>query len=205
MENQKNNKGVISLLIVIIVILSVLCVLFATGTITLKSNDVDNSGTNENINDNNQTNEDNNDEEKESNWVDYLLSRHILDAKVSRIRSKDLGDAEDFNKTETITMDEVKEILSNFKNSKLTKTWSQGRGGPDKDHLTIAYENNDQKYEFEIYYGTIVVDKLDDELKNILEQNKYDEKNTEYKNMEGSFYFYSIDNYNETIFDKYFN
>jgi len=204
-ENQKNNKGVISLLIVIIVILSVLCVLFATGTITLKSNDVDNSGTNENINDNNQTNEDNNDEEKESNWVDYLLSRHILDAKVSRIRSKDLGDAEDFNKTETITMDEVKEILSNFKNSKLTKTWSQGRGGPDKDHLTIAYENNDQKYEFEIYYGTIVVDKLDDELKNILEQNKYDEKNTEYKNMEGSFYFYSIDNYNETIFDKYFN
>ena len=44
-----------------------------------------------------------------------------------------------------------------------------------------------------------------EELKNILEQNKYDEKNTEYKNMEGSFYFYSIDNYNETIFDKYFN
>ncbi|MBQ2872889.1 MAG: hypothetical protein IJE89_02700 [Bacilli bacterium] len=205
MENQKNNKGVIALLIVIIVILSVLCVLFATGTITLKSNDVDNSGTNENINDNNQTNEENNDEEKESNWVDYLLSRHILDAKVSRIRSKDLGDTEDFSKTETITMDEVNEILSNFKNSKLTKTWSQGRGGPDKDHLTIAYENNDQKYEFEIYYGTIVVDKLDDELKNILEQNKYDEKNAEYKNMEGSFYFYSIDNYNETIFDKYFN
>ena len=102
-------------------------------------------------------------------------------------------------------MDEVKEILSNFKNSKLTKTWSQGRGGPDKDHLTIAYENNDQKYEFEIYYGTIAVDELDDEFKNILEQNKYDEKNTEYKNMEGSFYFYSIDNYNETIFDKYFN
>lgn len=183
----KNNKGVIVLLIVIIIILSVLCVLFATGTIILKSNNVENNNINEN------------------NWVDYLLSHHILDAKISRIRSKDLGDAEDVNKTETITIDEVKEVLSNFKNSKLTKTWSQGRGWPDKDHLTIVYENNDKKYEFEIYYGTIAVDELDDEFKNILEQNKYDEKNTEYKNMEGSFYFYSIANYNETIFDKYFN
>lgn len=51
MENQKNNKGVIALLIVIIVILSALCVLFATGTITLKSNDVDNNETNTNNND----------------------------------------------------------------------------------------------------------------------------------------------------------
>ena len=53
MENQKNNKGVIALLIVIIVILSALCVLFATGTISFKSNDVDNNETNENINDTN--------------------------------------------------------------------------------------------------------------------------------------------------------
>ena len=42
MENQKNNKGVIALLIVIIVILSALCVLFATGTISLKSNNENN-------------------------------------------------------------------------------------------------------------------------------------------------------------------
>ena len=43
MENQKNNKGVIALLIVIIVILSALCVLFATGTISFNSNDIDNN------------------------------------------------------------------------------------------------------------------------------------------------------------------
>lgn len=60
MENQKNNKGVIALLIVIILILLVLCILFATGTITFKSNDVENSGTNQNINDNNQVSDDNN-------------------------------------------------------------------------------------------------------------------------------------------------
>lgn len=58
MENQKNNKRVIALLIVIIVILSVLCVLFATGTISFKSNDVYNNEKNQTVNDNNQTNQD---------------------------------------------------------------------------------------------------------------------------------------------------
>lgn len=38
MRNQNNNKGVIALLVVIIVILAVLCVLFATGTISLTNN-----------------------------------------------------------------------------------------------------------------------------------------------------------------------
>ena len=45
MENQNNNKGVIALLIVIIILLSILCVLFATGTISFKSNEVDNNET----------------------------------------------------------------------------------------------------------------------------------------------------------------
>lgn len=46
---MKNNKVVISLLIVLIVILSTLCILFATGTISFKPNDVDNNGTNKNV------------------------------------------------------------------------------------------------------------------------------------------------------------
>ena len=52
MVNQKNNKVVILLLIVIIVILSALCVLFATGTISLKSNGVDNNDSEQNITEN---------------------------------------------------------------------------------------------------------------------------------------------------------
>jgi len=50
---NKNNKGLITLLIVIIVILLGLCVLFSTGTISFKSNDVDNNEINQNINENN--------------------------------------------------------------------------------------------------------------------------------------------------------
>lgn len=54
MENNKtNNKLVIILLVIIVTILSVLCILFATGTISLKSNDVDNNKPNDNVNNNN--------------------------------------------------------------------------------------------------------------------------------------------------------
>ena len=52
MENQKNNKGVIALLIVIIVILSTLCILFATGTISFNSNKANENDINENVNNN---------------------------------------------------------------------------------------------------------------------------------------------------------
>ena len=42
MENQKNSKGVIALLVVIIVILAVSCILFATGTISFNNNSTNN-------------------------------------------------------------------------------------------------------------------------------------------------------------------
>jgi hypothetical protein len=77
-ENQKNNKGVIALLIVIIIILSALCVLFATGTISFNSNKVNDNDSNENINDNNQTNDNNEptftaDEEKGLELYKYFV------------------------------------------------------------------------------------------------------------------------------------
>lgn len=53
MKNQKNNNGIIALFIVIIVILSILCILFATGIISFKSNNINNNESNKNINDNN--------------------------------------------------------------------------------------------------------------------------------------------------------
>lgn len=51
MENQKNSKVVISLLIIIIGILTVFCILFATGTISFNNNTTNNNQ--KNINDNN--------------------------------------------------------------------------------------------------------------------------------------------------------
>ena len=48
MEKPKNNKIVITLLALIIIILSVLCILFATGTISFNSNKVNDNDTNKN-------------------------------------------------------------------------------------------------------------------------------------------------------------
>ena len=85
MENQKNNKGVIALLIVIIIILSALCILFATGTISLKSNDADNNKTNPNVNDiigDGQKENKNTDLPK---WANYLLDQNITEIKYEKI------------------------------------------------------------------------------------------------------------------------
>lgn len=71
MENQKSNKGIISVLVIVIVILLVLCFLFATDTINFESNkiNVDNNLSEQNNLNNGTINEaDNNDsEQKNSN------------------------------------------------------------------------------------------------------------------------------------------
>ena len=63
MENQKNNKTVIVLLIIIIAILSALCVLFATGTISFKSNNTEVNNPNQSANKNNDSDQNNNNSE----------------------------------------------------------------------------------------------------------------------------------------------
>lgn len=207
MKNDNSKNIIIALLTVIVIILVALVVLFATDTISFNSkvNDNNNELSNENIDNNDSSNDNVTEDNEETSWVSHLLSLHLLDAKVSRVRSKDLGDAEDLNKTVTISKEELKTLLSKLENNKLFKTYSQGRGGPDRDHLVVSYEYNDEKYEFEIFYGSISVDKLDDNFKNILNNNMYEERNNEYKNTEGSFYFYAIDGYSEAIFDEYFD
>lgn len=183
MEKQKKKKELTKFIIIIVTI--PLFIILIAGIIGFSS-----GGTNNLF-------------EKKDHWTNYLLSMNIVDAKLTRYRSKELGDAEDFDKTVTINEDDIEEILLNFKESKLTKTWVSGIGGPDKEHLTITYKKKGEKYDFEIYYGSIMVDKLDEELKNLLEKNKYSENDKE-KDVPNSFYFYGIDNYNYMIFDKYF-
>lgn len=52
MEKEKNNKGVIIVLSILIILLAVLCVLFATGTVSLKNNS---SGNNQQVNNSEKT------------------------------------------------------------------------------------------------------------------------------------------------------
>ena len=193
---EKNKNILIGVLIVIIITLLGIITLVLTGTIKLK-------------NENNIENEDNNiiennsETDNEISSTDYLLTQHILDAKMTRIRSKDLGDKEDINKTITIDPNDLKIILSKMKDNKLIKTYSLGVGGPERDFLQISYEKNDNKYEFQMINGRIILDKADRELVDFFDNKNYEEKNTEYKEKDGSFYYYNINGYDENIFNEY--
>ena len=207
---MKNNNGkIIGGLIVIIIILSVFCILFATNTISFNSKVNSNTKTKSNTSSNktNQTETTNTtvSSENEKTWEDYLVSCHILNAKISRSRSKDLGDNIDVDKTISLTINDVNNIMKNLKNYNLTKSWSLGMGGYSRDKLVIDYEKNDSNYTFELINGTINVDKLDDTFKEILDSDKTNEINTEYKDTETSFYYYNLDNYSDNLFDSYFN
>ena len=108
------------------------------------------------------------------------------------------------DKEVTLSKEELKQILDKISTNKLVKTYSLGRGGQDRDHLTVSYQINNQNYTFEVLAGSIVLDSADEEIKNIFNNSNYEERNTEYKNQAGAFYYYSIEEYNESIFDEYF-
>ena len=207
--DKKTNIVIIILVAIIIVILSVLCILFATNTISFNSKVNSNIKTKSDTSSNktNQTETTNTtvSSENEKTWEDYLVSCHILNAKISRSRSKDLGDNIDVDKTISLTINDVNNIMKNLKNYNLIKSWSLGMGGYSRDKLVIDYEKNDINYTFELINGIINVDKLDDTFKEILDSDKTNEINTEYKDTETSFYYYNLDNYSDILFDSYFN
>ena len=198
MKEDKSKNIIIIFLTVIIIILLIIIALFLTGKINVnnKNDNLDNK--NEVIENNNSNND------VKETWIDKLLSYNISNVKLSRTRRKDLGDSQDIDKEVTLSKEELKQILDKISTNKLVKTYSLGRGGQDRDHLTVSYQINNQNYTFEVFAGSIVLDSADEEIKNIFNNSNYEERNTEYKNQAGAFYYYSIEEYNESIFDEYF-
>lgn len=176
----------------------IIIALFLTGKINVnnKNDNLDNK--NEVIENNNSNND------VKETWIDKLLSYNISNVKLSRTRRKDLGDAQDIDKEVSLSKEQLKQILDKINTNKLVKTYSLGRGGPQRDQLTVSYQVNNQNYTFQIYYSSIVLEFANEELKNMFNNNNYEEKNTEYKNQEGSFYYYAIEGNIESIFDEYF-
>lgn len=194
MKEDKKEKTIIIILITIIVVLSGVIILLLTGIIKL------NNENNKLDSENNITENDN----AKDNWINKLLSYNISEIKLHRMRSKDLGDSQDINKEISLTKEELRQILEKINSNKLIKTYSLGRGGPQRDQLTVSYQVNNQNYTFQIYYSSISLDFANEELIDIFNNNNYEEKNTEYKNQEGSFYYYTVEGNVEKIFDEYF-
>ena len=194
MKEDKSKNVIIIMLTIIIILLLIILTLVLTGKVNVNNK-------NDKLDNKNDVIENNN---TEVNWTDKLLSYNISEIKLSRKRNTQLGDSQDIDKEVTLSKEELKQILDKISTNKLVKTYSLGRGGQDRDHLTVSYQINNQKYTFEVFAGSIVLDSADEEIKNIFNNNNYEEKNIEYKNQAGSFYYYSIEEYNENMFDEYF-
>lgn len=210
MENQKNNKGVIALLVVIIVILSVLCVLFATGIITFNSNKVNDNDINENVNEGNGTTEDNSDDDSQENnyavWMNYILEQNITNVNINRSRYADNPDDE-YHAKINLTTEQLKGLFSKLKNYTLVKYYLQGSGFTYGDIITISYSVNNTNYSVKIANGQLWADDVsikDSGLLNALENSDHTVENEEFKNMEGAFYNYRFQGYEDTILDEYF-
>lgn len=205
MKSQKGKNIVIWILSIVIIILLVILVLTLTGTIKLKNKDNINNNDNtinDKVNDNNNVP---NEPTIEKDWTEYILSCHILEAKIKRIRYKEFGTDEDQNETRTIELEQLKELLSELKNKKLIKMYSLGMGGSaDGDYLEISYEKNDNAYTFYIRKNMITIDEKDKDIVKFFESMNCEVEHAEYKDEEGSFYVYKIKDYDESIYDKYF-
>lgn len=195
MKEDKSKNVIIIMLTIIIILLLIILTLVLTGKVNVNNK-------NDKLDNKSDVIENNNNAEE--NWADKLLSYNISEIKLSRKRNTQLGDSQDIDKEVTLSKEELKQILDKISTNKLVKTYSIGRGGQDRDHLTVSYQINNQNYTFEVFAGSIVLDSADEEIKNIFNNSNYEERNTEYKNQAGAFYYYSIEEYNESIFDEYF-
>lgn len=199
MSEEKKQNIWIFLLSIIIVLLLIIIFLIVTDKTSLNK---DNNEVNEEINN---VVDNQNIVNNETNWGTYLLSMHLLEAKITRTRSIDLGDTQDFNQTITISKEDLTNILNDLQKKNLVKYYSLGTGVPTRDKLIISYEKNDNKYTLSIVNGNIFVEQLDEEFKNVLDMC-YDEiEHEELKNQEGSHYFYVIKDYSENLYDNYYN
>ena len=201
---KNNNKDVIALLIVIIVILAVLCVLFATGTISLKSSTTNNNQqTNENTQtntiDNNTTNDnDNND----SN--DYIKTTN------DKVR---LNVTQDYNEYAEISIEQGNLVVktSRYKrevvNNVGTETKDESFAGTTK---TFSINGEKVKYITSMYYQPgantyviVLTESGNVYVNNIVAMNNTIEavnnfKKTEYSNVQG---IVKIDNSNSNAND----
>ena len=178
MKEDKSKNIIIIMLTIIIILLLIILTLVLTGKVNV-----------------------NNKNDKLDNKNDVIENNNT---ELSRKRNIQLGDSQDIDKEVSLSKEELKQILDKISTDKLVKTYSLGRGGQDREHLTVSYQVNNQNYTFEVFAGSIVLDSADEEIKNIFNNSNYEERNTEYKNQAGAFYYYSIEEYNESIFDEYF-
>ena len=191
MEKKKQNTIIFGIVLGVVCLI-VLIVLIATGTINFGKIDDDVS-------------EHTNNGQEKISWYDYLLSQEITNITITRKRSKEYNDSYNMEKTININIENLKSIIDDIKNLELEKTYALSLGSMDKDHLTVSYTVDNISYTFEIYHGSIFVDKADKGLIEILENDDYPVFNENIRNTAGVYEFYHIIEFSNDFYDVYFN
>ena len=207
MKNDKSKNIIIVLLVVIIIILGALVVLFATDTISINSNKVNDNNVNENVGDNNGETEDSNDnnlqESKYATWMNYILEQNITNINIDR--SGETDNLDEYHTKTNLTIEQLKGLFSKLMNYKLIKSYSSGGGFTYGDIITISYSLNNNNYSLQIANGFFWVDEAKEVgLLNAFENSDHIVGNEEDKNMEGVYYSYMFQGYDKTILDDYF-
>ena len=138
MEKERNNKGLIAALLVIIILLATLCVLFATGKITLNNqNNINDESAN-----NNSGTQDNSSQINETNYDNFIGKW-----------------------TNSTTKNE--KTIKNITNNEITFTWFLYRLAGIDDGTTIPFEDGKAVFYYQGYYDSNYDDKLSEDEKYI--------------------------------------
>jgi len=201
---EKNSKLNVILICIIVVIFAVLVTLFATGTISFnKDNNTGNNSENDNKPSDTKENDYTGDYDQ---WMNYLLTKNDLKVTVSRVRYADDYVTETYNKTVTLSNDQVKDLFTKLMNLKLVNRCTSGRGtaNPNEDNIVYSYSENGVNYEvsmsgFDSLWTFYDNDKVDNTFLDAIEKSKDASEGTELDDC-----VYEFDGFKNTLLDEYF-
>lgn len=166
MENQKNNSGLIALVIVLFLLV------LGLGGYIVYDKVLSNKETPTNDITNDVTSENTTVEEKLPEWAEYLLKQNITEIKVYNRNLESFEAGKDCPEPETITKEQFSSIIKVMVKSNLTNYKNaSGFGGPCMKDLIVKY-NDDQEFKLLLYKFIIT---KDNNITSSLAKEKYTE------------------------------
>ncbi len=175
MEKEKSYKGLIVVLFVLVVVLGALCLLFATGTISLKGDEpqvpVENNANNNETSNVSQTEEDSLPE-----WAEYLLTHNISQIAVyNRNVPKTFEPGDSCPDPEYLTNGQFKSVLKEMVKFKLSKyVDASGFGGVCMKRIIVTYDGTKK---FELLLNKYIITD-DSKIESLLEKENYTENSS---------------------------
>lgn len=184
MENQKNNNGLIALVIVLFLLV------LGLGGYIVYDKVLSNNETPVNETTNNVPSNDDIVEEQLPEWVEYLLNQNITDITYQKgqLEYDETTGKNSCTPEKKMTKEQLKDILIKMTEADLKKYEdSGGRGGPCWIGIVVKYNNT----KFEIYRNdAIFIEDNEEYIMSLFEKEKYTLVTSENKNNDTKGYYH---------------